>query len=100
MPAPRTKTYLVKVAAGVNPTTPPVPTNPRRVGLFIQNTGGTPGLMRFADPVKGDGSDIAVAAGAILPPWTQADTTPREAINFFSQNGTTFCVMETVEGDG
>lgn len=99
MPAPRTKTYLVKAAAGIAPTTPPVPTNPRRIALLIQNTGQSPGLVRFSDPVKNDGSDIMVAAGVILPPWTQGDTTPREAINFFSAIGTTFAVMETVEGD-
>lgn len=99
MPAPRTKTYLVKAAAGVTASTPALPSNPRRIALLIQNTGSGPGLVRFGDTVKIDGSDLLLAAGATLPPWTQSDTTPVESVNFYSTTGTTFCVMETVSGD-
>ncbi len=99
MPASRTKTYLVKAAPGDTTGTPPIPTNPRRLGLIIQNTGAAPGLVRFGDTVKNDGSDLLLAAGTFAPAWSTPETTPVESVNFFSTTGTTFCVIETVKGD-
>lgn len=89
----------MKAAPGDTSSTPPIPTNPRRLGLIIQNTGSTPGLVRFGDTVKNDGSDLLLAAGEFAPPWSQPETTPIESVNFFSSDGTTFCVIETVRGD-
>jgi hypothetical protein len=88
----------VKAAPGDSASTPPIPTNPRRIALVIQNTGAAPGLVRFGDTVKNDGSDLLLAAGMFAPPWQTPETTPIESINFFSQNGTTFAVLETVQG--
>jgi hypothetical protein len=99
MPAVRTKTYLVKAAPGVTTGTPPIPTNPRRIALFVQNTGAAPGLVRLGDTVKNDGSDILLASGEFIPPWQTPETCPVETVNFFSTDGTTFCVIETVRGD-
>jgi hypothetical protein len=96
--ASRTKIYLVKAAPGDTTGNPPIPTNPRRLGLVIQNTGAAPGLVRFGDTVKNDGSDLLLAAGEFAPAWLTPETTPIESVNFFSESGTTFCVIETVKG--
>lgn len=97
MPLRRTKTYQVVTAAAA-PSIRPVPENPRRVAIFVQNTGVNPGVMRFGGATAGNGSDIAFATLATLI-LNQADTCPLESLNFSSVLATTWCVMETVDGE-
>lgn len=93
----RTKHYLVAATNSTVAIAPPVPTNPKRIALLVQNTGAQLVLMRFTQPVNQDGSDVAIAAGAIVR-WDQSDTAPLEAIFFFCGNaaGSTVAVLETV----
>lgn len=74
------------------------PANPKRIALLIQNTGANPGLVRFEEPIQGDGSDLLFAAGAGLL-WDRADTCPVSAINVGSALGTTFAIVETTRKD-
>lgn len=90
------KTYFVQTGTtGADPSVPPVPTNPARIGLIIQNTGANPGVLRFGGPPQGAGKDLAFSAGQ-REPWLQSDTTPLEAIYFLSAAATTWCVVEIV----
>jgi hypothetical protein len=92
----QTKTYLgVSQASAQLVSISPVPTNPRRLGLMIQNTGLNPGFCRFGAPVTGNGSDLLFAPGAVIK-WDQSDTVPLESINLASIAGTTWCLMETI----
>jgi hypothetical protein len=100
MPAPRTKQYRGVSAAGSNtPTTSKriSPNTPNRLMLTIQNTGANPGLLHFSEPVQGDGSDILFAVGQILI-FDQPGTCPTEAINVGSTLGTTWALLEQVQG--
>lgn len=98
MPAPSrtTKTYTV-VTAALDTKTAPVPANPKRLAVRIQNTGGSAGLARFGGPVQANGSDMLFAAGA-SEKWDQQGTFPLESLNFYSLGGTTWSVVEVVEG--
>ncbi len=69
------------------------PTNPMRIGLYIQNTGANPLLVQFANKVQGNGSDLAIAAGQLVA-FTIPDTCPRESINIGSALGTTCMILE------
>lgn len=69
------------------------PLAPNRTLLVVQNTGANPGLLRFGEPCKGDGTDLVVAAGAFVS-WDQADTCPVEAINLVSILGTSWAILE------
>ena len=71
------------------------PENPRRTMLFIQNTGTNAGLVRFEEPIQGDGSDMLFVGGSGIL-WDRADTVPQSAINVGSLLGTTFAVIEQV----
>lgn len=93
--AVRVKQYVV--VAKANTPQRPTPAVPNRVMLLIQNTGANPGLVRFVGEVRQDGGDIVLAAGAFSPLWDQKDSTPNDALNFFSTAGTTFAVLEMVE---
>lgn len=100
MPAPsaRTaKTYTI-VSAALDTKAAPVPQNPKRLAIRIQNTGAQPGLARFGGPVQGNGSDMLFAAGSAPEKWDQEGTCPLESINFYSAAGTTWSVTEIVEG--
>ena len=88
----RNKTYPLTTAAGAA-STRPVPTNPNRVSLIIQNTGANPGQVRFAEPGQGVGADMLWVAGFIFK-WDQADTCPKEAINVSSTLATTWVIVE------
>lgn len=92
----KTKTYPVVTQAG-GASIQPVPQNPSRIALFVQNTSVNPGLMRLGDPTQGQGSDILFAAGAFIL-WDQPDSCPLEALNFSSVLLATWCVMETIPG--
>jgi hypothetical protein len=87
--------YPVVVAAGVFAR--PAPAVGNRVMLLIQNTGSQPGLVRFGTSVRSDLGDLQLASGEKSPLWNIPDTTPNEALNFFSTFGTTFAVLEIVE---
>lgn len=69
------------------------PNNPNRTLITIQNTGANPGLLRWGEPCKGDGSDQVIAAGQDKT-YDQADTCPVEAINLASIAGTTWAIVE------
>lgn len=71
------------------------PTNPKRILLMIQNTGANAGLVRFEEPIQGDGSDILFAPGAGLL-FDRGDTCPQGAVNVGSSAGTTFTILEGV----
>lgn len=94
MPAnkPVSKQYAVVAEAGID-NVRASPQTPDRAFLYIQNTGSNPGVLRIADDVRGDGGDIVIVAGASLQ-WDNPNTTPREALNFASQLGTSFAVIE------
>lgn len=100
MPAGRrTKQYVGIAPIGsntVNNCKRIVPGNPARRMLLIQNTGSNDGLIRFEEPVQGDGGDMLFAAGAGLL-WDRSETCPESAINIGSANGTTFCIIEQIE---
>lgn len=83
---------MVPVVSLATPSaTPQMPVNTSRISLFIQNTGGVAGLVRYGEPSQGTGFDFAFTAGEKLL-WDQADTCPQEAI-FFS-GATTWAVLE------
>lgn len=69
------------------------PAAPDRTLLLIQNTGANPGLLRFSESCKGDGSDLVIAVGSFWL-WDQADTCPVEAVNLASVLGTTWAILE------
>ena len=69
--------------------------NARRTLLVIQNTGAQDGLLRFGEPVQGDGTDMLFTAGSGLV-WDREMTCPELAINLGSANGTTFTIIEQV----
>lgn len=70
------------------------PASADRTFFTIQNTGANPGLLRFGEPCKGDGSDIVFAINSPPMVWDQADTCPVEAINLASVLGTTWAIAE------
>lgn len=92
----RLRNYPVIAAAGqfVNGV---IPANPKRVLLVIQNTGVNPGRFRFEQPVQNDAGDQVLASmeRVILD---NPDTCPAEGVNFLSDLGTTFAVIETTAG--
>lgn len=94
MPARKTKTYTVVSGPGAT-TQASVPENPKRIGLFMQNTGGTLGIARFGGPTQGNGSDMQFSAGKDIK-WDNPDTCPQESINVSSAAALTWCVIETV----
>lgn len=96
MPLRSAKTYTVVTPAAVT-NAAPVPQNPKRLAIRIQNTGANAGLARFGGPVQTNGSDMLFAAGA-SEKWDQEGTFPLESINFYSLLGTTWSVVEVVEG--
>lgn len=77
----------------VNSSKRVAPLNPNRTHLTLQNTGANPGVLRFSEPVRGDGSDILINTAQILV-FDQADTCPVEAINLGSALGTTWAIVE------
>lgn len=89
----RLKQYQVAVAASSSRA---VPYTAMRSFLSIQNTGANPGRVRFGQSVQNDGGDIVLAAFEILPPFQIPETCPKEAINFSSDLGTTFAVLEGI----
>lgn len=94
----RTKCFGQIVPAGSNTAETSVrvvPGNPERTMLVIQNTGANAGLVRFEEPVQGDGGDILFEAGSGLV-WDRAATCPEAAINVGSLLGTTFSITEQV----
>lgn len=94
MPAARpTRQYVVQTGPGITPR--PSTDNPRRNSLFIQNTGGVAGTFRLGASCKGDGGDVAFAAGQALL-WENPDTCPTESLNFASAAATTWCVIEGI----
>lgn len=94
MPATNKHYPLASAAGGAN--TRPLPANDKRVSIVVQNTGGNPGQVRFADPTQGVGFDFTLAPGDTFK-WDQADTCPTEALNLSSTYGTTWAVMEGVD---
>ncbi len=74
-------------------TTAIAPQNPKRIGLSIQNTGANPLLLQFNNKVKGDGSDLAIAAGVLLH-WHTPETCPQGSIHIGSVLGTTCAILE------
>jgi hypothetical protein len=94
----RVKHYGVTAAAGgaSKRVSPAVNSQSgRRTLLIIQNTGANAGLCRIGEDVRGDGSDITIAAGTFLG-FTNPDTCPWEAINLRSTAGTTFSIIEGI----
>ena len=87
---PITKQYVVQAVVESRRASPQTPT---RGYLLIQNTGANPGLFRLVDDVRRDGGDVLINAGAVFE-WDNPDTTPREALNFASDLGTTFAIIE------
>jgi len=69
--------------------------NPKRILLMIQNTGANPGLVRFEEPIQGDGSDMLFESKSGLV-FDRSDTCPQGAVNIGSELGTTFMIMEGV----
>lgn len=96
MPPRSTKTYTIATGPGA-PSSTPVPANPLRIGLFIQNTSANAGTSRLGTPVQGNGSDMLFAAGASQK-WDQAETCPLESVNLSSAALVTWCVIETISG--
>lgn len=92
MPARNAKTYSFTTLAGATATRP-LPENPNRVSLMIQNTGANLGNVRFGAPVQAPGSDLAFAPGAIVK-WDFPETCPLESVNLFSTASTTWCIVE------
>lgn len=88
----RNKTYPLATAAG-GVSVRPLPSNPNRVSLIIQNTGANPGQVRFAEPNQGVGADMLWVAGFLFK-WDQADNCPTEAINLSSVLATTWVIVE------
>jgi hypothetical protein len=94
----RTKTYGVVCDAGSNTPETCVraaPKNVQRSMLLIENTGDNDGLVRFGEPVLGDGSDILFTSGSGLL-WDRSATCPEASLNFGSADGTTFSVTEQI----
>jgi hypothetical protein len=94
----KSKTYQVVTQAGAA-SIRPVPENPHRIGLFIQNTSANPGLVHLGAATAMNGSDILFAAGQIVR-WDQGDTCPVEGVNFSSTLQVTWCVIETIDVRG
>lgn len=94
MPLRRTKTYQVVTAAAAA-STRPVPENPGRIALLVQNTSANPGNMRFGGPTLNNGSDLLFAAGAVMR-WDQSDTCPTDSLNFSSTLAASWSVVETI----
>lgn len=95
------KHYGAAPLAGTNNPTGSLrvtPANPKRISLLIQNTGANPGLVRFEEPIQGNGSDLLFAAGAGLL-WDKSDACPVSAINVGSELGTSFAIVETTRKD-
>lgn len=90
------KQYVViaQAATDVKPT----PAVKSRIMLQIQNTGTNPGLVRFGGPVRRDGGDMLLAAGQFSPLFDRQETCPNDSLSFYSTAGTTFSVIEIVEG--
>lgn len=89
--------YPVLTPAGTDtPSTcvRPLVANDKRTVLFIQNVGGADGLLRFGEPVQGDGTDFLFAPGSGLL-WDRWSC-PLSAINLGSNGGTKWAVFEQV----
>lgn len=67
----------------------------RRTMLMIQNTGLNPGLVRFGEPILGDGTDLLFTPGSGLV-FDRSETCPEGAINLGSNLGTSFAILEQV----
>jgi hypothetical protein len=94
----KTKTYVFASGPGQD-LGAPVPQNPTRIAITIQNTGANPGVMRFGAPPQGSGQDFAWSAG-FLYGWDQRDTCPQEAVFLASVAATSWVIVETVDGAG
>lgn len=93
--ARQTKTY--PAVSGPNASTAAVlPANPKRIGLFIQNTGANPGNRRFGGPVQGVGGDALLTTGQFHQ-WDQKDSCPLESVSVGSVLATTWVIEETVD---
>ncbi len=94
MPAVKNKQYVIALGIAQNLQNAS-PQTPGRVQLTIQNTGINQALMRFDLEVQLDGGDMILNPGDKFQ-WTHPDTTPREALSFYSEMGTTLSVIEGV----
>ena len=95
-----TMQYGTTLAAGTDTPASSVRISPkagagRRTLLMIQNTGANPGLVRFGEPILGDGTDLLFTPGSGLL-FDRASTCPEGAINLGSNLGTTFAILEQV----
>lgn len=109
MPAVRFKQYLYTAAAATNVPvqgqTAAAPQVDQRCYLLIQNTAAAnSALVQFKNPIKGNGSDLILAAGqAMLFDQTLPDGTPNipiDAIYIGSQAGATVAILEGVYDHG
>lgn len=99
----RNKQYRVILLAGSNTPNTSIqatPATPSRCSLLIQNTGANPALFQISNPIRGDGSDILLAAGASflfnqLAPDGSFNG-PTESLNFGAALATTIAIMEGV----
>lgn len=91
----RNKTYNFVTPTPAGVTQRPVPENPNRVSLVIQNTGAQPGQVRFGAPNLTAAQDFTWAAGQFTK-WDQADTCPLDSVNLNSAAATTWTVMEGI----
>lgn len=92
---PASKHYGFLTAAATQPDAAVSPDNAGRVSLFIQNTGANPGLLRFGNPCKVDGTDIAVAAGAAIQ-FNENSAIIRQSFWLYSALATTWAIVEAV----
>ena len=92
MPAVKNKQYVIAIgiAQSIQNISPQVS---GRVHLTIQNTGVNQALIRFDLEVQQDGGDLVLNAGQVFQ-WAHPDTTPREALSVYSEDGTTLAIIE------
>lgn len=88
----RNKTYNLVTLAGAG-SVRPLPENPKRASLFIQNTSGVPGRLRFGANCQGPGQDITWPAGK-WEKWDTSDTCPLDSVNLASDANCTWLIME------
>lgn len=89
----KTKTYPAVTGPGA-PNEAICSENPTRIGLFVQNTGANPGVLRIGTPTQ-QTANITFTAQMWIN-WDQADTCPLEAVFVQSPLATTWTIMETV----
>ena len=92
---PRAKQYVATVAALENKRI--APAGVKRLGVSIQNTGLNPGRYRFENAVQLDGGDVTLVPGA-KDDYLIPGSCPADAINLYSVLGTTFAIIEILEG--